>query len=145
MQTAFVAACGLGLLLLYVSLRLILRPKHIDFDAMDGSTFERFCAELLKKNGYRKVRLTEATGDHGIDILADKDGVRYAIQCKCYEGKVGNKAVQEAYSGRDIYEADRAVVLINNYFTPQAEEDAEALGVLLWDREALLYLMRHGG
>ncbi|MBO5565402.1 MAG: restriction endonuclease [Lachnospiraceae bacterium] len=112
---------------------------------MDGSTFERFCAELLKKNGYRKVRLTEATGDHGIDILADKDGVRYAIQCKCYEGKVGNKAVQEAYSGRDIYEADRAVVLINNYFTPQAEEDAEALGVLLWDREALLYLMRHGG
>ena len=131
MQTAFVAACGLGLLLLYVSLRLILRPKHIDFDAMDGSTFERFCAELLKKNGYRKVRLTEATSDHGIDILADKDGVRYAIQCKCYEGKVGK--------------ADRAVVLINNYFTPQAEEDAEALGVLLWDREALLYLMRHGG
>ena len=132
------------LLFLYVVIRLLLRPKRRDFDSMDGNDFEAYCAEVLKKNGYTKVRMTEVKGDHGIDILADKDGERYAIQCKCYEGKVGNKAVQEAYSGCDIYEADHAVVLTNSYFTPQAEEDAERLQVLLWDRNDLLYLIQHG-
>lgn len=96
-----------------------------DFDLMDGYEFEYFCAELLKKNGFINVKVTQGSGDHGIDILANKNGVKYAIQCKCWQKNVGNKAVQEAYSGKDIYKTDIAVVMTNRYYTEQAKADAK--------------------
>lgn len=100
---------------------------------MTGEEFEIMCANLLRKNGFSNVSTTSRTGDHGIDIIAYKDGYKYAIQCKNYANKVGNKAVQEAYSGKAIYNANIAVVMTNNQFTPQAIEDANRLNVWLWD------------
>lgn len=115
---------------------------NVDFDAMDGHQFEHFCAKALRANGFRNVKVTQGSGDHGIDVLASKDGNTYAIQCKCYSNNVGNKAVQEAYSGKGIYRADVAVVMTNRYFTKQAIEDARSLGVWLWDRNKLKNLIR---
>ena len=64
------------------------------------------------------------------------------IQCKCYSGNVGNSAIQEAFSGKSIYNADIAVVLTNSYFTKQAIEDAQLLRVRLWDREKLYQFLQ---
>lgn len=44
-------------------------------DQMDGQTFEHFCADLLQSSGFSNVEVTQASGDFGIDILAQKDGV----------------------------------------------------------------------
>ena len=107
------------------------------FDSMSGEQFEEFCADILRGNNYQNVELTPATGDHGIDILARKDGVKYAIQCKRYSKPVGNKAIQEAYSGKTIYNADVAVVMTNMDFTSQAIQDAAKLNVLLWGRDKI--------
>lgn len=115
--------------------------KNVNFDNMTGQEFENFCARVLRQNGFLRVTVTKGSGDHGIDILANKDGMKYAIQCKCYSGNVGNKAVQEAYSGKAIYRADIAVVMTNRYFTSQAEQDAKALNVRLWDRNKLQNLI----
>ena len=46
-----------------------------------------------------------------IEIIAEKDGMKYAVQCKHYSSNVGNHAVQEAFSGKSIYHADVAVVM----------------------------------
>jgi HJR/Mrr/RecB family endonuclease len=54
-----------------------------------------------------------------------------AIQCKHYSQPVGNKAVQEVYSGKDFYNTDIAVVVTNNEFTKSAKELASSLDVLL--------------
>lgn len=107
------------------------------FDNMDGHQFEYFCADILRKNGFSNVTVTQGSGDHGIDILADKYGISYAIQCKCYSSDIGNAAVQQAHTGKSLYHKDIAVVLTNRYFTPQAKEEATALGVKLWDRDKL--------
>lgn len=107
------------------------------FDTMSGLEFERFCADLLEKNGYYNVDVTQGSGDHGIDILAEKDDITYAIQCKCYSSNIGNAAVQQAHTGKSLYHKDIAVVLTNQYFTAQAQEEANALGVKLWDRDKL--------
>lgn len=107
------------------------------YDDMDGHEFEHYCAELLRNIGYQNVAVTSASGDFGIDILAEKDSVTYAIRCKCYSSDLGNKCVQEAYSGRDYYKAHVAVVLTNRYFTKAAEETAKGTGVVLWDRDML--------
>lgn len=110
-------------------------------DAMDGHEFEAFCAELLKENSFVNVEVTQASGDFGVDVLAEKDGVTYAVQCKCYSDKVGNHAVQEATSGAQYYHRMVAVVLTNSTFTPAAIETAQKTNVLLWDREKLKEMM----
>lgn len=101
---------------------------------MEGHDFEYYCAELLRSRGFLEVEVTRGSGDYGVDILAEKDGVTYAIQCKSYSGPVGVKAVQEAYAGRDYYDRMVGAVLTNQYFTKPAVEAAKKLKILLWDR-----------
>ena len=117
------------------------RKRPSDIDLMEGRDFEYFCAELLKKCGFLEVEVTKGSGDYGIDILAEKDGVTYAIQCKCYAAPVGVKAVQEAYAGRDYYDRMVGAVLTNQYFTTPAVEAAKKLKILLWDRGYLESMM----
>ncbi len=111
--------------------------SYIDSLTTRGLEFEEFTVRLLSRNGFTNVRKTQGSGDYGIDVLAEKEGITYAIQCKCYSDKVGNKAVQEAYSGKSFYNCMVAAVLTNNYFTKAAEETAKANNVLLWDRNKL--------
>ena len=110
------------------------RQRPEEYDLMEGHDFEYYCAELLRKRGFQEVEVTRGSGDYGIDILAEKEGVTYAIQCKCYTSPVGVKAVQEAYAGRDYYGRMVGAVLTNQYFTQPAVEAAEKLRILLWDR-----------
>lgn len=114
-----------------------------DFDCMEGHDFEYFCADILRQNGYVNVDVTRGSGDQGIDILAEKDGIKYGIQCKCYSSDIGNKAVQEAFSGKTFYGCHVAVVLTNRHFTKSAKELADSNHVLLWDREKLESFISH--
>lgn len=106
-------------------------------DELDGLEFESFVAELLTCLGYNNSIVTKSSGDYGIDVIATKDDVKYAIQCKNYSQPVGNKAVQEAYSGKSFYNCHVAIVVTNNYFTNSAKKQAEKNDVVLWDRDKL--------
>lgn len=112
-----------------------------DLDQMEGHEFEVYCSHLLESRGFDEVEVTRGSGDFGVDILAQKEGVTYAIQCKRYEGSVGVKAVQEAYAGRDYYDRMVGAVLTNQFFTKPAIEAAAKLKILLWDREYLLAMI----
>ncbi|HKM04282.1 MAG TPA: restriction endonuclease [Lachnospiraceae bacterium] len=117
------------------------RVIHNSLDDMEGHEFEYYCADLLRKRGFEEVEVTKASGDYGVDILAEKDGVSYAIQCKRYGTPVGVKAIQEAYSGRDYYDKMVGAVLTNQYFTKPAVDAAKKLKILLWDRGYLEQMM----
>ena len=106
-------------------------------DSMDGYEFERWCAALLSRHGYTKVSLTKETGDQGVDILAEREGIRYAIQCKCYSRDLGNTPIQEVNAGKTFYNCQIGVVMTNRYFTKGAKELAKSTGILLWDRDWL--------
>ena len=88
-------------------------------------------------NGFEIAENTSASGDYGVDILAQREGMSYAIQCKRYLEPVGLEAVQQVYAGRAYYECHVAVVLTNQKFTANAQHLADKLGVVLWDRETL--------
>lgn len=100
---------------------------------MDGYQFEYQCAEILKRNGFSRVQVTQSSGDQGVDIIARKHRKKYGIQCKYYSYPVGNKAIQEAYAGANFYDCDKAMVMTNLTFTRAATELAEKLEVELWD------------
>lgn len=106
-------------------------------DGMEGHEFENYCADLLRKNGFVGVSVTPGSGDQGVDVIAEKEGVRYAIQCKCYSSALGNTPVQEVCAGKSMYNCHVGVVMTNNYFTTGAKQLAEKNGILLWDRDKL--------
>lgn len=126
--------------------RRIMNPDHAkcglrDIDKMEGHDFEYWCADLLRKNGFYNVEVTQGSGDHGVDILAVKDGVSYAVQCKCYSHDLGNTPVQEIYAGKEMYGCQVAAVMTNRHFTAGGKALAEKTRVLLWDRDTLIDML----
>lgn len=132
--------CCAGFIVIFIAIGLTLELKkrrnksRDEFQDMEGHDFEYYCADLLKHKGFIDVEVTKGSGDYGIDILAEKEGVTYAVQCKCYGTPVGVKAIQEAYAGRDYYDRMVGAVMTNQYFTAPAVEAARKLKILLWDR-----------
>lgn len=108
-----------------------------DYDFMTGNEFEYFCANILSKNDFYDIEVTQASGDQGVDIIAYRDRVKFGIQCKCYSSFVGNSSVQEAYSGSMFYDCHVPVVMSNQYFTQSAINLSEKIKVVLWDRDQL--------
>ena len=115
-----------------------------DTDEMSGIEFESFCMGVLQKNGFENVRMTETTGDYGGDLLAEKDEIKYVIQCKRYNSSIGISAIQEVVGSREVYHTHVGVVLTNSHFTKNAEILAEKTNVLLWDRSRLSRLFASG-
>ncbi len=139
-MTVIVCSGILGVLVLVLTGIILLTNSYRkncgvkELDEMEGHDFEYYCADLLKKRGFVDVTVTKGSGDYGVDVLAEKDGVTYGIQCKAYATPVGVKAVQEAYAGKEYYDRMVGAVLTNQYFTKPAVEAAKKLKILLWDR-----------
>lgn len=105
-------------------------PAH---KVMTGHDYEYFVADYLQSHGFRNVQVTKGSGDFGVDILADKYKIRYAIQCKYYARPVGNAAIQEAVAGKAYYGCDSAMVITNSTFTQAARELADVNDVQLME------------
>ena len=112
-----------------------------DLDDISGTDFEALTCDILASNGFELAQSTKASGDFGVDVLAYRDGISFAIQCKRYNYDVGIEAVQQVYAGRAFYECHVAMVLTNQYFTPAARKLADKIGVVLWDRDMLEELL----
>ena len=111
-------------------------------DIKNWKEFENYCAELLINNGYIDVRTT-GHKDHGVDILAEKNGVKYAFQCKFRSSKtvkLSNSTVQEIFTGTALYKADVGVIISNTGLTRQAHKEASMLGVKIWSEDYLRLL-----
>lgn len=106
-------------------------------DLMQGHQFEYACSNILRENGFKNVKVTKGSGDFGVDIIAEKDNCRYAIQCKRYSSKLDNKPIQEVVAGLAYYGCSKGAVMTNQYFTKQAKVLARINGVQLWDRNVL--------
>lgn len=108
-----------------------------EIDTMEGHQFEHYTAAMLQFDGFEQVRVTQASGDYGVDVIGYKDGKKWAFQCKRYSKNLGLKPIQEVYAGAKRYGADKAVVFTNVYFTPNAQSLANTLHVELWGRDKL--------
>jgi hypothetical protein len=100
----------------------------------DGIEFEYWCANELKNQGW-DTQVSKASGDQGIDIIAKRDGLSVAVQCKRYNQPIGNKAVQEIFAARQFVRAKHACVIGTGGFTKSAKELAGATEVFLFEAE----------
>lgn len=104
--------------------------------------YEKSITIKLKSLGFN-ARTTKASGDQGADVIAKKNDVSFAIQCKKYSKPVGNKAVQEANAGRDFYNCDYGVVVSNAGFTKSARQAANACKIILLNDTQLEKLLQY--
>lgn len=104
-----------------------------------GIDFEYWVADRLREYGW-EATVSQGSGDQGIDVVATKESMRVAIQCKLYEGSVGNKAVQETIAGMSFYDLHQGAVVSTGKFTRSARELAQKNKILLLSVEDIPHL-----
>lgn len=107
-----------------------------DIDNMTGIQFEHYVAQLLTHQGY-KAQVTAGSRDFGVDVIAQKQAVKYAIQVKRQAKNVSRRAVSDAVTGKVHYGCTAAMVVTNVFFTSGAPELANSTGCRLVDRNEL--------
>lgn len=114
-----------------VTTAAIQRPVSVTIPAVrTPAEFEVYCAETLRAHGWAVTR-TPMARDQGVDVIAEKNGVRVVLQCKLYSNPVGNKAVQEISAGRAHQLAHCGAVVTNSSYTSSARQLATTNGVWL--------------
>ena len=104
--------------------------ESIEEQSIDPYEYEKAIADIFLSLGWTTFT-TPKSGDQGADIIMQKEGFTYVVQCKLYNQPVGNKAVQEVTSAQAYYEAIGAVVITNNDYTKSARQLAESQNVWL--------------
>ncbi len=112
-------------------------------DAMSGLEFEHYVAAVLRGVGF-SVEVTRASGDFGVDLIATRDGVRTAVQCKRQARAVNGAAIQQVVAGATVHDCGATMVVANHRYTRAAEQLAEVHGCILVDRVRLVRLARRG-
>ncbi len=108
---------------------------------MSGLEFERFMANLFRKQGHA-VRTTPGSGDQGTDLLLVVEGRKIAVQLKRWTAPVGNTAVQATFTGMFYYQAQEAWLITTSTFTKSAVAAAKKTGVRLVNGEELADWMK---
>lgn len=104
--------------------------------------YEQNICLKLKELGF-SARVTKASCDQGVDVLAEKNDISFAIQCKMYSHPVGNKAVQEVSAGKQHYNTDYGVVVSNSSFTKSAKQLANSNDIILLNDNQLEQLLKY--
>ncbi|MBF2065573.1 MAG: restriction endonuclease [Calothrix sp. C42_A2020_038] len=126
-----------------INLDLYLHDSQIlkKIDLMTGQQFENFIISILDRLGYVASE-TATTRDFGADCIIIKGSTTIVGQIKRSKKKVGVKAVQEVVGAVKHYDADKAIVISNNYFSEEAHQLANSNDVELWNRLMLMELIQ---
>jgi len=107
-----------------------------DIDRMSGEAFEEYLGALFDRLGY----LSSPTErfDKGADLILVKEGVRTAVQAKCWtRERVGVEAIRAVVAAQRPYRCTRGLVVTNGHFTRPATQAAKDNNIALWDRDDL--------
>ena len=108
---------------------------------LDPFEFEEWVARFLRISGYRAYA-TKKSGDYGVDVIAEKEYNRIAIQVKKFSNPVGIKAVQEVIAGMDYYNCYEGwVITTAPYFTQAAKNLAQTRNIKLYNKNDLAILL----
>ena len=115
--------------------------KIIDHYEEHPTDFEKLCALLFQKMGYR-TQVTAKSNDGGYDIILRSGQSKAIVECKCYSlgNKIGRPAIQKLVGANNIAMADGMVFITTSEFSSYAVSYAKEVGVELIDGHKLLRL-----
>lgn len=95
--------------------------------------FEFLAGEYLKKEGF-EIEVTQGVADWGVDVFAEKDGMKYVVQAKMYgdcKTKINRRMMMELYGVMRYFECQGAMMIFNGEMMPDAVKVAEKLDIQL--------------
>lgn len=111
-----------------------------DMQSMDPRDFEFYVADLLKKRGYTRVKVTPATNDMGKDITCyDHHGNKVVVEVKRYadHNTIGRPLIQKLHSCMIHEQAERAIFVTTSTFNQNAIDYSKGKAIELVDGRKL--------
>lgn len=117
--------------------------KDIDsIRELSWQRFEELVGEAYRRQGYRVVENDSGGPDGGVDLMIQKDGKRYLVQCKQWQSrKVGVKVIREMFGLVTAEKAAGGIVITSGQFTRDADEFARGKSLELVNGEQLAVLI----
>ena len=105
--------------------------------------YERLICRLALAEGFSSARVVGQTNDHGADVIASRNGVRWLLQAKYWNKPVGVDVIDETLKAAQIYNAKIPVIVAKNGFDSKALEHqqhllASGIPLQLWDTSTLI-------
>ena len=110
---------------------------------MGGREFEHWSASLFRRQGYA-VQNTQATGDHGIDLILTRGGRTTAVLCRRWPDPVGEIILRDFYRSMMRAHVASGIVATTSTFTPSARAFVQNKPIRLIEIEELLDLGKGG-
>ncbi len=111
-----------------------------ELQALSPEAFERWVAARFRDLGYR-VTETGGQGDHGVDLVVERDGDHAVVQCKNYRAwSVGEPTVRDLFGALHHYQASEAYLVTTAQFSQPARAWAVGKPITLWDGQFLVGL-----
>ncbi len=119
------------------------RELLLKLKKMRPTEFEEYIADLFLKLGY-KTQTVGGSYDRGIDVIAEKDGIKHYIQCKKFiTQKVTVGAMRDFYGAITDHLANgKGYFITTNKFTLEAEKFTEDKPIELIDGQRLIEYIR---
>lgn len=98
---------------------------------MTPDEYERHVAAVLAAEGW-KTTVVGRVGDHGIDVIAERDGRRVGVQAKTWDGanrKINGRLVMTVYGAAAFHDCPEALIATDAAVLPDARQVAAKLGV----------------
>lgn len=116
-------------------------PPELDLCArlqkMNGVEFEHWTADLFRQAGFR-VEVTQASGDHGVDLWAHTGADLVAVQCKRWADTVGEPIIRDLYGAVAAANAKAGYLITTGTFSTQAQQFAEGKMLFLVGLDQLM-------
>lgn len=111
--------------------------------ALPWRAFEQLVGEAWRRQGYTVRETGSAGGDGGVDVVVEKGGNTYLIQCKNWKArKLGVKVVREMYGIMADRHAAGVIIVISGMFTQGARTFAMGKPIDLVEGRELLSLVQ---
>lgn len=102
---------------------------------MNPREFEEAVAARLRQEGY-ETELGKGVGDYGVDVFAERDGRRYAVQAKMFGGTsrpVNRQMMMELHGAAAYFGCAGAMLATDGRVLADAAEVARTLGIRIID------------
>lgn len=101
----------------------------------------QFLKPIFEKQGYQ-TELASNSRDLEADLILRKGTKTFVVQTKRKNHKVGAKVIQDVVGVVRQYNANGAIVITNQYYTPSAKKLAKNKNIKLIDRDELLNMLK---
>ena len=119
-----------------------LHKRVTSLSELNPREFEEYLTEIFKLLGYEKTTLTPEMNDKGVDILMEKNGKRYAVQCKRYKGIIGSPVIQSFLGAMQHAQVSHGFLVTTSTFSLEAEKMASQHPIELVDATKLAHMIQ---